>query len=1471
MYHYDRRNSAVDVNFFAFDFVATFDDLKPGRYQFIWKFKLRPEFYIRWGLQFKAKVTYDKDLTDNSGSINAVIPKDLFMDLAKEKWQDVVVKEHIVVQPHRGKASVKLHLKNHESPYKVVEESTRHVDYRNFQISSVEIRPCTTHNNDIYDIHSVSAKPVASLNIKSTVNMWISRISAATEVDLIAVLRHSKDTVYVGIWDFNGVQERSKDSINSLIDCGPKAEAPPLKQEGVHRLPLGISLSPDGKYLAVFQEPLIGGWNSKEEPFKFQVFDTSIKTPKHGEYGNSEVRLDMENMEIGLALSNAASHITSLQNFVGFAKFLPSGGSSTENGESPAKNKKRSQSDDSLIFAACDGIYLDLFDCSQERWNQTHSITLTDLSPSSSVSRRITCQMMMESMGRNTFLWLDSHVCSVWSVKNGANINYLSNENSKTFIHGGDYRSSLKMAISPDESIIAVATNRGSVRTYFASSGIEIRSIKFRTYKIEYLGFLSQFELLVVTRDSTTHEFGSKIFDPIDMRTPRSCKPVPIPTAGTTLLITRRGGATNVEDQTMVCTPTGAVLRFYRVQDTPHDQSTNITNEASYVKHQLSIPVPIDASKNENSSEEPMYKISLIPSKEALENGDERLYWVIGVKVEQTCPNKVLCEFVPEPWMRSLVKEYTNLDDLTSSYFLPCGKRFIIIGFHSIQIWAIPEGDKNELKLLAFWSSPQKDVISPSKGFKFGNYVFGKFQIIESAKVYDDSIMTQVKVQLVDKETPEDVKLPGNSIDTWNYGFIPCCRSIHLIAAAFSYVNEREEFDPHAKALLSFSIQYINRITDINSILGTDDLDDVSVNILTLLIGSPAFKHTSIPFMKMALLSSQGNPWIPREHDRLNPIQKAIQEAVNVKNRDIVESLVNYSLDRAKKYHPSYLTPVIDSLGDLSKHYHDLVEKVFTEASFIKAKNKSYIAANATLVNPQFNFRKFKCNSLEEHTNPVLYLRSQLPCRLNKPSPFDLLFGREPLQHNRIKANPEAIKKKNLHSDLVRDIYVAPFPKLSRYSDKDGKKSAFATIAGTNLIGFPAMIATLRFKWRMFGWKKWAIRFSVVFVFSLLFMIITAMQITANPGHDKYLDGWDPAMYVVIALGCVGLLFEMWQFYLDPKDYIFSPYNYLDLAAFGLPIIGCINLLIVNHEVESDLGPTQIWSNSFALLAVYINLLFELKVFRPLGTAVHILISITKRLLSFMVILAIFMIAFTHAFMHITQTRRNYCANLSGDDLTECQALHPETGYPQDPLRALFATMFFLAGIYDPLSNDIGSSDIGFKILLVLFIFFTVVLMMNVVIAIMNDGYGESRDKGELAWLIQWAQVIVEAEISMMWNSTHDDRQYFPDYIYYGATSRDLEMYSKKETHTSCFGVIKAVNEDVENLMDKRKKLQYLKDVSNHIKNLETQLAPRPGTFENGYSNTFKETNEAEKSGIGSTEHEYTAPDRFKVERSHTV
>ncbi|KAF9354774.1 hypothetical protein BGX26_007374, partial [Mortierella sp. AD094] len=820
--------------------------------------------------------------------------------------------------------------------------------------------------------------------------------------------------------------------------------------------------------------------------------------------------------------------------------------------------------------------------------------------------------MMVESMGPNIFLWLEAQgeTYSTWSVENGANVSHLSSEDNVNFTDRA-YRSNLKMAISPDESITALAGSNGSIRTFFTKSGIEIDTIRFIKSKIEYLGFLGRSDrLLVITRHVFTRKSKAWVCDPMDMKIRMKSNTVPIPTAGTALLLSACTDPSELYSKVTVCATDGAVLRLYRVQEQRTDPTVESTSKPESTSLRQ-IEVTVDPDNKEEIDAESgdtktlIYKLILIAETRPLEDVDGNDYWILRVSVLQKTKssdfdNKVLFNFVPEPWLRCPTSEYSP-GQLLTVCSLSCNKRFIIVGFQSIQIWALPSKKYPMVRLLAFWSKPY-DFKSLLKEPLSYSELYRKFRTIADARVFNtNQDLTLLNVMLLDR-IKRDVILPGLSRS--HYGVLPCYHSIHLLAAAYFFASdENEDFGSHADALVQFTAQYLNRITPLKDILpkkwthendpekSTSDADDTDPNkgkelemeapevkdseevgILRLLLNNPNFQHMGNPFIK-ALLST--GSWIPREEMTLNPIERAM----TVDNHEIVNALVISCIDNAKKRHPAYLTLAIKHLRELKERYPPLTAKIFSEASYIKVKNKSYVSDNAIVAKPPYQVWKPNNTPLYKYTNPVFYIRTQLPFQTIPQEP---LFGflLRLMQLMRIKAfsEPQKNGSKNLSRNGPKkkehnyDIYVAPFSTLSTCS-KSGKKnrSKFTIISGTKLLDNPAMIATLRFKWYTFGMIRWAARFLLVLAFSVLFIIITIAQIRANAGEDKYLSGWDTFIHVMIGLG-------------------------------GL------------HNTQ---GPDQIWWISFALLAVYINILFELKVLQPLGAAVHSIIRIADKIVWF--------------------------------------------------------------------------------------------------------------------------------------------------------------------------------------------------------------------------------------------------------------
>ncbi|KAI7829626.1 hypothetical protein BC939DRAFT_441292 [Gamsiella multidivaricata] len=127
------------------------------------------------------------------------------------------------------------------------------------------------------------------------------------------------------------------------------------------------------------------------------------------------------------------------------------------------------------------------------------------------------------------------------------------------------------------------------------------------------------------------------------------------------------------------------------------------------------------------------------------------------------------------------------------------------------------------------------------------------------------------------------------------------------------------------------------------------------------------------------------------------------------------------------------------------------------------------------------------------------------------------------------------------------------------------------------------------------------------------------------------------------------------------------------LVAHILPIIGCSSILKAHPSSEAtDPGPSQIWVMSFAILALYLNMLFEMRVIKQLGIVVNIILNIMRKIVWFFLIFGVFLVAFTHALLHLLHTRK-YDACEDG-----CEDRDYPDGYPKKFFDALSATYFFL-------------------------------------------------------------------------------------------------------------------------------------------------------------------------------------------------
>ncbi|KAF9963214.1 hypothetical protein BGZ73_002384, partial [Actinomortierella ambigua] len=113
----------------------------------------------------------------------------------------------------------------------------------------------------------------------------ISRLEYSREAHYLAALVILKDAIRIQVWDISDVLKSAKENI------GYQGAMVTIEHKHARHLAIGMSISPSGDQIAVFQEPRIGQWEADSQiadaVFSFRVFRNPLVSPK-------SVVLDME-------------------------------------------------------------------------------------------------------------------------------------------------------------------------------------------------------------------------------------------------------------------------------------------------------------------------------------------------------------------------------------------------------------------------------------------------------------------------------------------------------------------------------------------------------------------------------------------------------------------------------------------------------------------------------------------------------------------------------------------------------------------------------------------------------------------------------------------------------------------------------------------------------------------------------------------------------------------------------------------------------------------------------------------------------------------------------------------------------------------------------------------------------------------------------------------------------------------------
>ncbi|KAG0030133.1 hypothetical protein BGZ81_003001 [Podila clonocystis] len=327
----------------------------------------------------------------------------------------------------------------------------------------------------------------------------------------------------------------------------------------------------------------------------------------------------------------------------------------------------------------------------------------------------------------------------------------------------------------------------------------------------------------------------------------------------------------------------------------------------------------------------------------------------------------------------------------------------------------------------------------------------------------------------------------------------------------------------------------------------------------------------------------------------------------------------------------------------------------------------------------------------------------------------------------------------------------------------------------------PSIEALIQYKWHKFAYVLWLTRFSVQCL--LEYFSYRALKNARN--LDVYENVGVPALH-----------------------YFGSFYNTLDLVAFLVPMATSINQMI-NISQKNENGAT--WDLSFSIVIIFFHMISELRVLEGVCKYVAIAIRVLGEIRVFFGIFALGILSFTIAIQHV----------LRGRAVGELAGCSSDSNFPCNFFEAITSTFFIMGGRYDPVSKELDASATGvldapLQIMMLIYFLFTVVLMLNVLIALINIGFIKGEVIARLLVLENRLRYVeIAEEMSYHIPGFRESSNWFPREIYYTATGAQVSEYEDK--------VLKK-NGEIEDIIEKRIQDALKTQLSQHQRNSDNYM-----------------------------------------------
>ncbi|KAF8948887.1 hypothetical protein BGZ47_001603 [Haplosporangium gracile] len=477
--------------------------------------------------------------------------------------------------------------------------------------------------------------------------------------------------------------------------------------------------------------------------------------------------------------------------------------------------------------------------------------------------------------------------------------------------------------------------------------------------------------------------------------------------------------------------------------------------------------------------------------------------------------------------------------------------------------------------------------------------------------------------------------------------------------------------------------------------------------------------------------------WIPDPHEDKSTEPLAILlEIAQTRPRvfGVAKVVMKYLVSHANRSkNLAFLSPLFGSMHEVMELYPEEALECMGRIAFIPVKHRAYIIDNHTLALPPRPRLRF----WEPRTKPLI--------KTNEPI---------------MQFNFTGEKADSSNDGFTRPVFMASFDALWYYKDQQQtelKKDGFEAASNT------ATTTWWRTLYHMFRLKCHIKMPTVVECYDFNLEFFDNPAIAALVAYKCQLVG---LFIVIIVVACIFLWLELLQAVHSWSRYSGSTYNGLDVVAFGLPLAASIIQLVSISKGNMD-GNTSVMSAS--VLAVFMHMLFELRIHKQVCKYVMIIQQTVIEIRGFFIIFAGGLLAFTIATQHL----------LRACPVDDCN--RDPTDFPRHFFYALSATYFFMGGRYDPVSPLFDKEDAGFHLMMIVYFFFTVIVMLNVLIALINVAFTKGDDGWRLAWIESRLRYIESAENMSHhipgFRQTHD---WFPKQIYFSATPQQARDYQEK-------------------------------------------------------------------------------------------